>query len=452
MGSERAYTLLDELGATAYANYPEQMAKMRAWTGGLSEEEWNETLYNGWLYTLQALLPVPGDGYPQFMRSNAWLDKQLSTSLGSWAELKHDTILYAKQVYAELGGGGDGPPLPIEAQGYVEPVPEFYARLSALATMTHDGLQSRGLLSERDADSLLRLIQLVDAFQVMAEKELRGEPLDEGELHLIRFYGGELEHLVMAASDVEGDDPFAMPVMEEEPQAAVIADVATAPDPDGDGIPNPVALEVGVGRIDELYVVVPVIRSDGSVYLQVAKGGVFAYYEFPWPADDRLTDEKWRAMLDAGEAPERPSWIGGFFTPETENAAVQRAVYNFQRGITEYYWYRELPYNWTEAVAPPFRSDVETLTSANEYVGRQWITASYRSFDLQAPNLAVVTVRETWEDTRYAQSTDYPSQGDAVLAQRGPYTLDVTYTLERVDGNWQVTRVVLNSAPPAWNE
>ena len=452
MGSERAYTLLDELGATAYANYPEQMAKMRAWTGGLSEEEWNETLYNGWLYTLQALLPVPGEGYPQFMRSNAWLDKQLSTSLGSWAELKHDTILYAKQVYAELGGGGDGPPLPKEALGYVEPVPEFYARLSALATMTHDGLQSRGLLSERDADSLLRLIQLVDAFQVMAEKELRGEPLDEGELHLIRFYGGELEHLVMAAADVEDDDPFAMPVMEEEPQAAVIADVATAPDPDGDGIPNPVALEVGVGRIDELYVVVPVIHSDGSVYLQVAKGGVFAYYEFPWPADDRLTDEKWRAMLDAGEAPARPSWISGFFTPETENAAIQRAVYSFQRGVTEFYWYRELPYNWTEAVAAPFRSDIEALQAANEYVGRQWITAGFRSFDLQAPDLAVVTVRETWEDTRYAQNNPWQESSDPVLATRGPYTLDVTYTVERIDDTWQVTRAVLNSAPPPWNE
>jgi hypothetical protein len=45
--------------------------------------------------------------------------------LGSWAELKHDTILYAKQVYAELGGGGTARPSPKLAQGYVEPVPAF---------------------------------------------------------------------------------------------------------------------------------------------------------------------------------------------------------------------------------------------------------------------------------------------------------------------------------------
>ncbi|MEZ4643584.1 MAG: DUF3160 domain-containing protein [Chloroflexota bacterium] len=136
MGSARAYTILEELGETNYANYTTQMDKMQAWTGSLSEEEWTETLYNGWLYTLQPLLVVPEAGYPQFTQSTAWLDKQLNTSLGSWAELKHDTILYAKQAYAEMGGGGVNPPLPQEALGYVEPVPEFYARLSALAAMT----------------------------------------------------------------------------------------------------------------------------------------------------------------------------------------------------------------------------------------------------------------------------------------------------------------------------
>ena len=85
MGSDRAYAILDKLGETAYLHYPEQMQKMRDWTGSLSVDEWTETLYNGWLYTLQPLLAVPGEGYPQFMQSDAWLDKQLSTSLGSWA-------------------------------------------------------------------------------------------------------------------------------------------------------------------------------------------------------------------------------------------------------------------------------------------------------------------------------------------------------------------------------
>jgi len=34
-------------------------------------------------------------------------------------------------------------------------------------------------------------------------------------------------------------------------------------------------LEEAVGRVDEIYVVVPVVEEDGTTHLQVAKGGVY---------------------------------------------------------------------------------------------------------------------------------------------------------------------------------
>jgi hypothetical protein len=455
MGSERAYTLLEEMGETAYANYPEQMAKMQAWTAGLTTEEWTETLYTTWLYSFYPLLEEPGEGYPQFMQSDAWLDKQLNTTLGSWAELKHDTILYAKQVYAELGAGGSGAPRPLLAEGYVEPVPLFFARLEALTAMTYQGLASRGLLDEQDDNSLRRLEELAAAFRVMAEKELRGQPLSEEELHLIRLYGGELEHLTMAAADRDDADPAARPYMDEEPQAAVIADVATAPDPDGDGVPNPVVLEEGVGRVNEIYAVVPLITADGSIRLQVAKGGVFSYYEFPWPADDRLTDEKWRAMLDEGTAPPLPEWTASFVVAETEFTAFQETIYQFQRSLSPAFWelggYSDLNPASPEVQAQ-FQAMFDELRAEQQFAGRQWIHASYRSFDLQAEDLAVVTVRETWEDWLYAYEEnpgDAEPLGDPV-GHRGPYTLDVTYTLSFQGGRWLVTRVVYANEPPAW--
>ncbi|MCB0017104.1 MAG: DUF3160 domain-containing protein [Anaerolineales bacterium] len=450
MGSDRALTILTELGETDYQNYPSQMAKMQAWTASLTPADWTETVYNAWLYTFQPLLAEPTPGYPQFMLSDAWLDKQLNTSLGSWTELKHDTILYAKQVYAELGGGGFNPPQPRPAVGYVEPVPEFYARLSALAQMTYDGLLSRNLLSERDANTLQRLITLSNALQAMAEKELRGEPFTEEEASFIRFYGGELEHLVMASADSDDESSFAPPILDEEPQAAVVADVATAPDPDGDGVPNPVVLEEGVGRIDELYVVVPVIAADGTISLEVAKGGIFSYYEFHWPADDRLTDEAWRTMLDEGSAPDRPVWINSFFSPETAYAELQSAIYAFERSIPGFYWWPADDQYWPEAALAPFQADLDELAAAGQYAGREWLNADYRSFDLQSPELAVVTVRESWQDTLYDQQGEMPEETDPIIGLRGPYTLDVTFTVEKIDGVWQVTRVVLNSQPPAW--
>jgi hypothetical protein len=317
--------------------------------------------------------------------------------------------------------------------------------------MTRDGLQSRELLGEKDANSLERIIRLADAFQVMAEKELRGEPLTEDEARLIRFYGGELEHLVMASGDTPDEDPTAKPFMDEEPQAAVIADVATAPDYIRDGVPDPTVLEEGVGRIDEIYAVVPAVADDGSVFLQVAKGGVFSYYEFPWPAEDRLTDEKWRQMLDDGEVPERPSWIATFFTTETEFADLQRAIYAFQKTIPFAYW-GESDQGWTPEVAAVFQDELDALKAAGQYTGRQWLNANYRSFDLQSPDLAVVTVRETWNDTLYEQVKELPDFDDPIIGHRGPYTLDVTYTLERGPDGWRVTRVVLADEPPAWEE
>jgi len=53
-----------------------------------------------------------------------------------------------------------------------------------------------------------------------------------------------------------------------------------------------------------------VVLVDGK--LRIAKGGVYSYYEFPWPMSDRLTDKKWREMLNSGQAPELPSWTNAF--------------------------------------------------------------------------------------------------------------------------------------------
>jgi hypothetical protein len=425
------------------------MDKMRAWTSGLSVEDWTETLYNAWLYSFQPLLEVPGQGYPAFMQSPAWLDKQLNTMLGSWAELKHDTILYAKQVYAEMGAGPP-PPEPVPPRGYVEPVPEFYARLAALTAMTQEGMASRGLLNELDAASLDTLQMLVLSLQTMAEKELRGEPLTEEEYATIRFYGGQLENLTMASADSDMEDPYAPRFMEEEPQAAVIADVATDPNPPG------TALEEAVGRVNPIYVVVPIVEPDGSRYLQVAKGGVFSYYEFPWPIADRLTDEKWRGMLEDGSEPAPPEWTSSFLVDEIEYDGLTRAVSGYQDYVTEVYWYRNSePHSADGSALQAVRREIDRLTAAGQYMGHQLLGTDFRSFDLQSPTLAVVTASETWQDTLYALQEWSPEMDDTVLAQRGPYVLDATYTLEQVDEGqgpaWVVTDVVYRQEPPAFD-
>lgn len=455
MGSQRAYQHLDEAGDTSYEQYPQQMDKVRNWLAGLSVDEWTETLYNTWLYSFYPLIQAPTDGYPAFMRSDAWLDKQLSTVLGSWAELKHDTILYAKQVYAELGGGPPAPS-PVPPKGYVEPVPVFYARLAALTQMTREGLETRGLLNEDDKQGLLRLETLANDLYSIASSELYGEALKDEDYERIRFYGGELEELTMLAADKQGEEePGGTPsFMEEEQQAAVIADVATDPSPSGTEFNEPIVLEVGVGRIDEIFAVVPVIEPDGSQYLQVAKGGVFSYYEFPWPARDRLTDEKWRDMLKQDQAPDLQSWTSSYYVQQGEFASLNTPIINYQTSVSFMFWDPANSLVNLEAFSEPLRPELQSLANQKQYVGHQLMYYQVRSTDLQSDKLAVVTVREVWHDKLYSFSGDYPSYEENPIAERGPYSLDLTYTLGLIEsewGNyWQVVNIAYANPIPGW--
>lgn len=301
MGSDEAMNLLEEMGETKYSGYTDNMDKMQQYIAGLDEQTWTQNVYWTWMYSLLPLLEERGEGYPVFMQNLAWVRKDLQTYLGSWTELKHDTILYAKQVYAEMGGGPDEPDSK-DDRGYVEPNPVLYARLAALTKMTSEGLEQRGLLSDSQKETLGILEEIVLQLKTISEKELNNETLTDAEYEFIRSYGGQLEHFYMEINKqaLEESGMSASYFMQENP-AALVADVAT--DPNGQ------VLEEAIGHVYTIYAVVPV---DGE--LRIARGGVFSYFEFPWPINDRLTDEKWREMVNYGEAPAQPEWTNVFIT------------------------------------------------------------------------------------------------------------------------------------------
>lgn len=298
MGSDEAYTILKEMGEDQYANYDTQMAKVRQEIDGLQTDSWTQNLYWSWLYALQPLLAPKDTHYPAFMQTQAWTRKDLHTALGSWTELKHDTILYAKQVMAEMGGGGlEDPP-----HSYVEPNPEAYARLLALASMTKEGLAQRGLLSDLTRGNLENLTSELGFLQRMSESELSGTEISDEDYWHMYFWGGVLEQFTLAAADMEpGVD---RPILEDQ-KAALIADVATGLAPDG----AIAALEEAIGQPTIIYVVLP------GQPTRLATGAVFSYYEFPVPVSDRMTDEQWQAMVEAGTNPPAPDWTKLFITP-----------------------------------------------------------------------------------------------------------------------------------------
>lgn len=280
LGSKRAKAILVEEGDTDYANYWLRFNELEAEFDAFGISDWNRNLYWGWLYSLRALVDEFGEGYPSFMQTEAWEKKQLNAALASWAELRHDTILYAKQSYTPGPTGGPPPPPP----GYVEPVPEFYGRLLALTRMTRQGLSDLDALSVQATERLVHLEDILSRLIEIANKELMNQELSKQDNLYIKNIGKTLEG---AVTGVEGTGV----------KTTLVADVHT------DGNSSKV-LEEGVGHVDLIITACP--APDGSIFL--AAGPVLSYYEFKHPMSDRLTDEAWRDLLKSPQKPERPPW------------------------------------------------------------------------------------------------------------------------------------------------
>lgn len=287
LGSDRAKELLDELDDSNYKLYDEAYTELDDEFNSFSDADWNRNLYWGWLFTLQPLLKEYGTGYPTFMQTTAWQDKELSTALASWTELRHDTILYAKQSYTMAESSMPMPTPEKKVVGYVEPVPEFYNRLLALTRMTTEGLESMNVLDDASAYRLERLETILERLVILSEKELENEELTEEDYEFIENFGDELNAVI---SEVD----------EKAKKTTIVADVHT----EGNTLQ---VLEEGVGYVEVIVVAYKV--PDGRIL--IGAGPVMSYYEFKQPMQERLTDEQWRELLGS-EPPERPEWYANF--------------------------------------------------------------------------------------------------------------------------------------------
>jgi hypothetical protein len=292
-GSDFALAIQDEAGETAYLNYPEQMEALRALVAARPDEAWGQTVYDAWLAAVEPMWLPHGAAFPDFMQTDAWAAKAQQSGFGSYAELKHDTILYTKQAVGEMG---DAEPPPLAARNWVEPDPVPFARLSAMAGLTADGLAQRDLLTKDARRLLTDYIAMADRLASIAEGELAGTPLSEEDNAWLAEIGGVLESFWWRSGDKLNT---ARPIRDDD--AAIIADIMRGVDMQTG---TDEVVEIGTGRIDRIYVLVP----DDTGVFHVALGGVYSYYEFPWPTQDRLTDEAWWEMLRKGEAPDRPAW------------------------------------------------------------------------------------------------------------------------------------------------
>jgi hypothetical protein len=280
LGSDQAKAILIEEGDTDYVDYWLRFNRLRAQFDAFDVSDWNRNLYWGWLYSLRALIDEFPRGYPNFMRTGAWQKKELNAVLASWTQLRHDTILYAKQSYTPVGGVLPPPP-----PGYVEPVPEFYGRLLALTRMTRQGLSDLDALSAEAAQRLTNLEQILARLIEIANKELANQALSDEDQKYIKSFANGLEAAIIG-------------VGEKGLKTTLAADVHTH-------TAEGKVLEEGVGCVE--LIIVACSTPDGSLFL--AAGPVLSYYEFKHPMSDRLTDEAWRELLGSPQRPDRPRWF-----------------------------------------------------------------------------------------------------------------------------------------------
>ena len=280
-GSDEALRIVSDAGATSFPGYNEHMDELRTQAQATESAFWQASLYNQWLHTLLPLLTEKGDGYPAFMRSKAWARRSLESYLGSYTELKHDTVLYSKQAGAE----GDGDiPQERDDRGYVEAEPLVFLRLRNLCVATSEGLDGFGMIEQEQMDDLDILSQLAEKLATIARKELSDELPSDDEFELIRSIGVQLEHFWQQVyrEDAEGMGLSYMDATQFP--AAVVVDVAS-----GGGQ----CLELGTGNVCKMYVIVSV---EGKPRL--ASGPVYSFYQFEQPISDRMTDSSWRDLVN----------------------------------------------------------------------------------------------------------------------------------------------------------
>jgi hypothetical protein len=299
--NDQAGALLD--GEITKYGYAADLASMRVLADAHGDAFWQSNLYNLWLSADRALSPTaeladPATaGLGSLFTTEAWGRRMLNAQLASWAELRHDTILYAKQSYT-AGVVCEFP------NAFVDPYPAFYA---ALRTYADRGAALVGQLRFADPAQanpiqayFSTLARVTDTLKGMAEAERAGTAFTAEQMAFIN----QAIHLQGGCGSTGFDGWYAelyFSVDHGGRYDPTIADVHTQLTDEGGNLVGKV-LHVGTG-LPRLMVV----SVDGCGGVQAYAGLVSSYFEQITEDFHRLDDPTWAASLQPG--PDDVRWM-----------------------------------------------------------------------------------------------------------------------------------------------
>jgi hypothetical protein len=298
LGNNAAVPLLASELAT-YPNYPAALHDARRLVDLHGDDFWGESLYGTWLGALRGLSVPDGDptaaaGLPAVMQTEPWARRVISSQLASWAELRHDTLLYAKQSYTSV-------PTCDFPDAYVDPYPEAWAGLVRLARL---GQQIAAALPSNTDSTLGPYFASVESVATtlgaMAQEERAGQPLTSDQL---AFINQAVDEVLMSAGCTQALTPTGwytkLFLTQKDAQVTdpTIADVHT--DPAGGAV-----LHVATGLPRLMYLTV-----DGCNGPRAYAGVVSSYFEQTTANLQRLTDMDWSTQVMATPPPADVSWV-----------------------------------------------------------------------------------------------------------------------------------------------
>lgn len=305
-----AYAVFDNVDAKRLlapqpgTKYADQLEVVHGRVDRTEPPQWDASLYTLWLGAIRGLSPSAPSRLPAALDAQAWGRRIVATQLASWAELRHDSILYAKQSYT-VGISCSFP------DAYVDPYPLFYERLASFAhkgAALVDALNvSAGMQQMRMKSFFGRLEEVAHRLQGIAEKEVRAERLSAADLAFVNGAVAEEQVQYMGCGGpppraVHGwyiDLFYGYDALDFKP---TIADVHTQPTDLGGTM---VGRVLHVGTAHPRAIVVDV--GDGTKPRPFV-GIVSSYAEATLENFQRYTDEEWRRAIGRGNPDDVP-WM-----------------------------------------------------------------------------------------------------------------------------------------------
>ena len=306
-GSDDAYKILiDEYQEDKkWSDYVPEFEKVKK---TMKTVNWDATMYNKWMQSLNTLLEKDSR-HPYFMKTYQWAKKNINAALASWAELKHDCILYGEQPMGAECGGGEDLPEPVVV-GYVEPNLAYWNKAIELLDMTEKMLKDNGMLTAKAKSITESMREKAQFLKSVSEKELAGKKLTEQEYNQIEYIGSSYEWLTLDMLNAGAENPIYdwYEIKGADRKVAVVADVYTA---NSGNNPDKSIMYVATGNVNTIYVIVEI---EGKLWL--TRGAVLSYREFDVPlGNPRLTDEEWQDMLEKDPRYGVPEWIKEIVAP-----------------------------------------------------------------------------------------------------------------------------------------